>query len=242
MMDVAPHSPPTPPRRSLVVGIEGVHCTGKTTLLDALLRVLGEDAAVIKRPIPGGDAEKFLRWTAEDIAQHDMEASVHGLPAYLDDLNMYLASDCAESIRLARTSPKPIRFLSRHWISNAANQHKDWRKQAQYQRDLWGEPDLWIICDAPWEVVEWRLHQRAEANPNRTPCPGSDLDHTTPPDVIAAHLVRYQWIARHVLRAPVITVTPDRVSIGAQHVAHLRTTEAAAHYIAAHIRYLQENP
>lgn len=214
-MDLATSPPPA--RRSLVVAVEGADGTGKTTLCAALGQALG--ARIIKRPAPGSLASRLL----QDALLHPHAMHDGRLRAAMDD-------DAAAALMVARSFPPgSVTLLDRHWPSACVENYPDLPQALAEQRARHGEPDLWIHCTADWRTVAARLARRG----------GHDARQT--PRAIGGRLAAYEWLMGE-MTSPVIIVTPDRVSIGAQHVAHLRTTEAAAHYIAAHIRYLQERP
>lgn len=212
MMDLAP-SPPTPPRRSLLVAVEGADGTGKSTLCAALGQALG--ARIIKRPLPDSPARAML-----DAALRS------GSPLNTIAIAKALDDDARHSLWLACTAPpQTVVILDRHWLSAVVEQVVP----VEAQRERHGEPDLWIICTADWRTVQARLRARG----------GPDARQTV--EGIAGRLARYEWLADR-LTAPVVIVEPSRVHLPECASASAYTPTHAAVYIAAHIRYLQEHP
>lgn len=221
MMDAAPHSPPTPPRRSLLVAVEGADGTGKTTLCAALGQALSPGALIIKRPAPGSLASRLLQ-----------DALAHGPHAMHDGrIQRAMDDDAAAALMVARSfGPGSVTLLDRHWLSAVVENYPDPERALATQRARHGEPDLWVICTADWRTVQARLAARG----------GVDARQTV--EGIAGRLARYEWLAER-LTAPVVIVEPACVHLPeCARMNNIYTPAAAAVYIAAHIRYLQEHP
>lgn len=217
-MDAAPHSPPPPPRRSLVVAVEGADGTGKTTLCAALGQALG--ARIVKRPAPGSLASRLLQ-----------DALAHGPHAIRDwRIQHAMDDDAAAALMVARSfGPGSVTLLDRHWLSAVVENYPDPERALTEQRARHGEPDLWVICTADWQTVQYRLRERG----------GPDARQTV--EGIAGRLARYEWLAER-LTAPVIHVHPAEVVLLSGGRAYAPTPTSAAAFIANHIRYLQEQP
>lgn len=219
MMDLAPQtSPPSPPpRRSLLIGVEGADGTGKTTLCAALGQAIG--ARIIKRPAPGSLASRLLRHSLGD--PEAMHSPV--LCAAMDD-------DAAAALMVARSfAAGSVTLLDRHWLSAVVENYPDPEAALAQQRALHGEPDLWVICTADWQTVQARLQARG----------GHDARQTV--EGIAGRLARYEWLAER-MESPVVEVYPDEILLPDGGRAYAPTPTHAAAYIAAHIRYMQEHP
>lgn len=218
-MDLAPASPPTPPRRSLVVAVEGADGTGKTTLCAALGQALG--ARIIKRPAPGSLASRLLRDSLGSVEA--MHSPI--LRAAMDD-DAYGAR-CQAGALSAHAGR--VTIFDRDWLSLVVENCPDPEAALAEQRARHGEPDLWIICTADWRTVQARLAARG----------GPDARQTV--EGIAGRLARYEWLAER-LNAPLVIVEPSRVHLPECASASAYTPTHAAVYIAAHIRYMQEHP
>jgi thymidylate kinase len=140
----------------LLIAIEGVDGTGKTTLARALAAAL--NARIIKRPIPGSPAAELIKAHRDDPSQASFLLSA------LDD-------DCAAALEAARAyqAQGHAVILDRHYLSTAVYQGgEDWL--SMYCKDVqrWGEPDVWIICDAPAGEIKDRISSRDTDQDART--------------------------------------------------------------------------
>lgn len=171
-------------QKPLLIAIEGCDGTGKTTLVAALVQAflsLGILAASIKRPAKDALAAFYVQ--GQDITPSQVLAIMN--------------SDCRNAIDAARAmqaNGTPVVILDRHYISAAIYQGgDDWQGELERQREMWGEPDMWVFCHAKWRAVEHRIAKRDQ-----------DHDKHTPIETIAARLAQYERLASHV-RAPVAT-------------------------------------
>jgi len=225
-LPIAEPSPP-PPRRRLVVAIEGTDGTGKSTLREALAAALASHAIphlVIRRPALESEARRLLQ-----------KAQAHGHPNAMLDLALTHAMDADARQALAHAASLPpggVAILDRHWPSAAVENYPGLANGLAEQRARHGEPDLWVHCTADWRTVAARLARRG----------GHDARQT--PRAIGGRLAAYEWLMGE-MTAPVITAAPDRIILrdnGGTYEHGTRYTETAAYYIAAHIRYMLERP
>jgi len=168
-------------QRPLLIAVEGCDGTGKTTLVAALVSAfqsLGIAAAPIKRPAKDALAAFYIQ--GQDIPQSQVLAMMN--------------ADCRAAIDTARAmqaNGTPVVIFDRHYLSAAIYQGgDDWEAELERQREMWGEPDLWVFCDSYAEEVAARIYQRDR-----------DHDKETPLETIGGRLAQYQWMRRHV-RAP----------------------------------------
>ena len=168
-------------QRPLLIAVEGCDGTGKTTLVAALVRAflsLGIPATSIKRPAKDALAAFYVQ--GQTVTDSQVLAMMN--------------ADCRAALDTARAmqaNGTPIVILDRHYLSAAIYQGgSDWQAEFERQRELWGEPDLWVFCDSYAEEVAARIYQRDR-----------DHDKETPLEIIGRRLAQYQWTRRHV-RAP----------------------------------------
>lgn len=219
MLDLIP-TPPTTRRRALMVAIEGCDGTGKTTLAASLKAALADTHPVlpIKRPIPGSLAAAILR---DALSSPDRaHALKDGRLAAAMNEDAHLATAAARAL-----SPGCVAILDRHWLSAVVEQGAD----AKAQRNLHGEPDLWVICTADWRTVAERLASRG------------DQDARMGVGGIGARLALYECAADH-LHSPVVWVHPDRVVLASGGSVHATTPTAKAAWIAYEIVRMMEMP
>ena len=168
-------------QRPLLIAVEGCDGTGKTTLVAALVRAflsLGIPATSIKRPAKDALAAFYVQ--GQTISDGQVLAMMN------DDCRAHLAV-----ARGLQANGTPIVILDRHYISAAIYQGgSDWEAEFERQREMWGEPDVWVFCDSYAEEVAARIYQRDR-----------DHDKETPLETIGGRLAQYQWMRRHV-RAP----------------------------------------
>jgi thymidylate kinase len=180
------------PRRSLIVAVEGVDGAGKTTLCRALCQHFDDSALYLKRPSPGSEAARLL---AAALASGD-PARMHD-PAILAAMD----ADCAEILSRAKqwtATPGHLAILDRHWLSACVYQGEVVTVEAQ--RALHGEPDLWVIVDAPSDDVWERLQER-----------GGDAAAPSLPALMTLRLCYRR--AREGLRAPQLIVQNPRARL-----------------------------
>jgi dTMP kinase len=132
----------------LLIAIEGVDGTGKTTLARALAAAL--NARIIKRPIAGSPAAELIKAHRDDPDQ---------VPTLLSALH----DDCAAALKAARAyqAQGHTVILDRHYLSTAVYQGGDkWMELAKDSIQYWGEPDAWIFCQGvPSDIVR-RIKER----------------------------------------------------------------------------------
>ena len=161
--------------------------TGKTTLVAALVQAflsLGILATSIKRPAKDALAAFYVQGQTVTNAQ------------VLTKMN----ADCMAALWQAgdmRRQGTPIVILDRHYISAAIYQGgDDWEAEFERQREMWGEPDVWVFCDSTEEAIDERIGQRAD-----------DHHANEARQARATRLSRYRQALVHVnhpVKAPVI--------------------------------------
>jgi len=215
-----------PPRRRLVVAVEGTDGTGKTTLVAALAAALTQLTTphlVIKRPAGGSLAHRLM-----------LDALPRGQSSMWDGRIIAAMNEDARNAlnQAASLSPGCVAILDRHWPSACIENYPDLPQALAEQRGRHGEPDLWIHCTADWRTIHERLTRRG----------GHDARQT--PRAIGGRLAAYDWLMGE-MTAPVIAATPDGIILrdnGGTYEHGTRYTETAAYYIAAHIRRMLERP
>ncbi len=140
-------------QRPLIIAVEGCDGTGKTTLVAALVQAflsLDIPATSIKRPAKDALAAFYVQ--GQDIPPSQVLAMMN--------------ADCRAALDTARAlqaSGIPIVIFDRHYISAAIYQGGiDWWGELRRQRELWGEPDVWVFCDSTEEAIDERIGQRAD--------------------------------------------------------------------------------
>lgn len=140
-------------QRPLLIAVEGCDGTGKTTLVAALVQAflsLGILAASIKRPAKDALAAFYVQGQTATDAQ------------VLTKMN----ADCMAALWQAgdlRRQGTPIVIFDRHYISAAIYQGgDDWQGELERQREMWGEPDVWVFCDSTEDAIDERIGQRAD--------------------------------------------------------------------------------
>lgn len=185
-------------QRPLLIAVEGCDGTGKTTLVAALVAAfqsLSIPAASIKRPAKDALAAFYAQGQAVSDSQ----------------VLAMMNADCLLSLAAARTMQSngtPIVILDRHYLSAAIYQGgDDWAGEFERQRERWGEPDVWVFCDAPIATVDERIGQRA-----------ADHHANEARQARETRLSRYREAMEHV-KAPVIEYWS--IGLSAQHTAIL---------------------
>lgn len=140
-------------QKPLLIAVEGCDGTGKTTLVAALVQAfvsLGIAATSIKRPAKDALAAFYVQ--GQDITPSQVLAIMN--------------SDCRAAIDAARAmqaNGTPVVIFDRHYISAAIYQGgSDWQREFERQREMWGEPDVWVFCDSTEDAVDERIGQRAD--------------------------------------------------------------------------------
>lgn len=210
-------------QKPLLIAIEGCDGTGKTAIVAALVQAflgLGILAASIKRPAKDALAAFYVQGQTATDAQ------------VLTKMN----ADCMAALWQAgdlRRQGTPIVILDRHYISAAIYQGgADWEAEFERQREMWGEPDVWIHCTSYGSDAVARINARDND-------PQKHIDE----DLVIDRMCKYQHIFDEMVKAPRFEVWLDGpatgfkvlVSLGFTSANNLTADECAA-WIAERLR------
>ena len=193
-------------QRPLLIAVEGCDGTGKTTIVAAIVRAflsLGIAATSIKRPAKDALAAFYAQGQAVSDSQ----------------VLAMMNADCRAAIDTARAmqaNGTPIVILDRHYISAAIYQGgDDWEAEFERQREMWGEPDVWIHCTSYGSDAVARINAR-ENDPQK------HIDE----DVVIDRMCKYQHIFDEMIKVRPFEVWLDGPATGFTMLVSLGFTSA----------------